>query len=73
VAIGSAPEIGKEFLTGGKVHYPWIIDGVQHQLMLGDSKVVYVKGRPDNIYPAGDEWEYSEGGAWEPAYGDVNG
>jgi hypothetical protein len=41
--------------------------------MLGDSKVVYVKGRPENIYPAGDEWEYSEGGAWEPAYGDVNG
>ena len=62
MAIGSEGEIGKTFITGGKdIHYPWIIDGVQHQLMLGDSKLVYVKGRPENIYPAGDEWEWSSG------------
>jgi len=62
MAIGSAPEIGTEFRTGTKdINYPWIVDGVQHQLMLGDSKLVYVKGRPENIYPAGDEWEWSSG------------
>lgn len=62
MAIGSEGEIGVEFRTGSEnIHYPWIIDGVHHHLMYGDSKIIYVKGRPDNIYPAGDEWEWSSG------------
>jgi hypothetical protein len=63
VAIGSAPEIGAEFRTGTKdIHYPWIVDGKQNQLMYGDSKLVYVKGRPENIYPPeGHDWEFSRG------------
>lgn len=60
MAIGSAPEIGKEFITGGKVYYPWIIDGVQHQLMYGDSKVIYICGRPDNVYSM-FEWQCHKG------------
>ena len=63
MAIGSAPEIGAEFRVGTKnIHYPWIVDGKQNQLMYGDSKLVYVKGRPDNIYPPeGHDWEFSRG------------
>jgi hypothetical protein len=63
VAIGSEGEIGKTFITGGKnIHYPWIVDGKQNQLMYGDSKLVYVKGREDNVYPPeGHDWEFSRG------------
>jgi len=51
VAIGSEGEIGVKFLTGTEnINYPWIVDGVQHQLMHGDSKVIYICGRPDNVY-----------------------
>jgi hypothetical protein len=53
MAIGSEGEIGVEFRTGSKdIHYPWIVDGVQRQLMHGDSKLCFIAGRPDNIYPA---------------------
>jgi hypothetical protein len=61
VAIGSAPEIGTEFRTGtDNITYPWVVNGVRHQLMYGDSKVVYICGRPDNLYPQ-LEWECHKG------------
>lgn len=61
MAIGSEGEIGVEFRTGSKnIHYPWIVDGVRHQLMHGDSKVVYICGRPGNLYPR-LEWECHKG------------
>lgn len=61
MAIGSAPEVGREFLTGAKhANYPWVVDGVQHQLMLGDSKVVYICGNPNNIYSK-FEWQCHKG------------
>ena len=61
MAIGSAPEVGREFLTGAKhANYPWVVDGVQHQLMWGDSKVVYICGHPNNIYSK-FEWQCHKG------------
>lgn len=61
MAIGSAPEIGTEFRTGTKdINYPWVVDGVQHQLMHGDSKVIYICGRPDNVYCM-FEWQCHKG------------
>jgi hypothetical protein len=61
MAIGSAPEIGATFLTGAdKAHYPWVVDGVQHQLMWGDSEIVYICSRPENIYSQ-FEWRCHKG------------
>jgi len=61
VAIGSEGEIGKQFNTGVKdIHYPWVVDGIQYQLMQGDAKVVYICGRPDNVYPR-FEWSCQKG------------
>ena len=57
MAIGSEGEIGVTFLTGAEgIHYPWIVDGEQRQLMHGEAKLVYVLGRPDNIYPP--DWDF---------------
>jgi len=61
VAIGSEGEIGVEFRTGTKdINYPWVVNGVRHQLMHGDSKVVYICGRPSNLYSR-FEWECHRG------------
>jgi hypothetical protein len=52
MAIGSAPEIGRSFVTGGIGHYPWVLpDGSTEQLMFGDSHLVFICGRADNIHP----------------------
>lgn len=54
MAIGSAPEIGVEFLTHdgkSKIHYPWIVDGVVRQLMYGEATLGFVRGLEGNVYP----------------------
>lgn len=57
MAIGAQGEIGVEFRTGTTdIHYPWIVDGEQRQLMHGDSVIGFVFGRPDNVYPA--DWDF---------------
>lgn len=63
MAIGSSPETGKEFRTGTKdIHYPWIVNGELQFLMHGDSKLVYVRGRKENIFPPPTfAWEFSRG------------
>jgi len=43
-----------------KAHYPWVVDGVQHQLMWGDSEIIYICGRPGNIYSM-FEWRCHKG------------
>jgi hypothetical protein len=53
MALGSAPEIGRTFVVGSNVNfYPWVRDdGTTEQLMFGDSELVFICGRPDNILP----------------------
>ena len=64
MAIGSEPEIGTTFRIGTRdIHYPWIVDGVVQFLMHGDSDLVFVRGRKNNIYPpAHYTWKFSNGG-----------
>jgi len=71
MALGSAPEIGKNFVLGAKdISYPWIIDGKQHQLMHGEAKIGYIAGRPDNVYPPEDhKWEFADHGKYSKSTG----
>lgn len=55
MAIGSAPEIGVTFRQhdgSSAIDYPWIVDGVVHQLMHGEARLGFVPGREGNVCPA---------------------
>lgn len=52
MAIGSQPEIGATFTVGTRdIYYQWVDERGVHFLMRGDSKLAFVAGRQENIYP----------------------
>ena len=60
MAIGSAPEPGRQFRTGtDNIYYEWVVDGQLLPLMTGEAVIVYIPGRPDNHLPAHPHWEWA--------------
>ena len=60
MAIGSAPEPGRQFRTGtNNIYYEWVVDGELLPLMTGEAVIVYVPNRPDNHLPDHSRWEWA--------------
>lgn len=60
MAIGSAPEIGREFITGGEHRfdlYEWMNpDGTAGYIQRGYAKLCFIDNRPQNVYPTNGEY-----------------